>query len=48
MSCDLNPSTKLGKAAAQVPAQNQIELSIEEQAALLVADGLAMSSYMPL
>ena len=47
VSCDLNPSTKLGKAAAQVPAQNQIELSIEEQAALLVANGLAMSSYKP-
>jgi len=47
VSCDLNPSTKLGKAAAQIPAQNQIELSIEEQAALLVADGLAMSSYKP-
>ena len=47
VSCDLNPSTKLGKAAAQVPAENQIELSIEEQAALLVADGLAMSSYKP-
>ena len=47
VSCDLNPSTKLGKAAAQVPTQNQIELSIEEQAALLVADGLAMSSYKP-
>ena len=47
VSCDLNPSTKLGKAAAQIPAQNQIELSIEEQAALLVADGLAMSSHKP-
>ena len=47
VSCDLNPSTKLGKAAAQIPAQNQIELSIEEQASLLVADGLAMSSYKP-
>ena len=47
VSCDLNPSTKLGKAAAQVPAENQIELSIEEQAALLVADGLAMSSCKP-
>ena len=47
VSCDLNPSTKLGKAAAQVPAENQIELSIEEQAALLVADGLAMSSHKP-
>ena len=47
VSCDLNPSTKLGKAAAQIPAQNQIELSIEELAALLVADGLAMSSYKP-
>lgn len=47
VSCDLNPSTKLGKAAALIPPQNQIELSIEEQAALLVADGLAMSSYKP-
>jgi len=47
VSCDLNPSTKLGKACAELPAQNQIELSIEEQAALLVADGLAMSSGKP-
>jgi transketolase len=47
VSCDLNPSTKLGKACAELPAQNQVELSIEEQAALLVADGLAMSSSKP-
>jgi deoxyxylulose-5-phosphate synthase len=47
VSCDLNPSTKLGKACAELPAQNQIELSIEEQTALLVADGLAMSSAKP-
>ena len=47
VSCDLNPSTKLGKACANIPAQNQIELSIEEQAALLIADGLAMSSDRP-
>ena len=47
VSCDLNPSTKLGKAAALIPSQNQIELSIEEQVALLLADGLAMSSYKP-
>jgi transketolase C-terminal domain/subunit len=47
VSCDLNPSTKLGKACATIPAQNQIELSIEEQAALLIADGLAMSSDRP-
>ena len=47
VSCDLNPSTKLGKACANIPAQNQIELSIEEQVALLVANGLAMSSDKP-
>ena len=47
VSCDLNPSTKLGKAAALIPNKNQIELSIEEQAALLFADGLAMSSNKP-
>ncbi len=47
VSCDLNPSTKLGKACAELSAKNQIELSIEEQVALLVADGLAMSSNRP-
>ncbi|HYE87824.1 MAG TPA: hypothetical protein VEA16_15785 [Vicinamibacterales bacterium] len=41
VSCDLNPSTKLGKAAALVPKAHQIEMSIQEQAATLVNDGLA-------
>lgn len=41
VSCDLNPSTKLGKAAALVPKTHQIEMSIQEQAATLVNDGLA-------
>lgn len=41
VSCDLNPSTKLGKAAALVPKAHQIEMSIQEQAATLVTDGLS-------
>jgi len=41
VSCDLNPSTKLGKAAALVPKTHRIEMSIQEQAATLVNDGLA-------
>ncbi len=45
VSCDLNPSTKLGKAAALVPATHRFELSIEEQAAALVADGLAFTGH---
>ncbi len=47
VSCDLDPSTKLGKARTFLPAENQFEMSIEEQAAALIADGLAMSSYKP-
>jgi transketolase N-terminal domain/subunit/transketolase C-terminal domain/subunit len=47
VSCDLNPSTKLGKAAALVPSTHRFELSIEEQAASLVADGLAFTSREP-
>ncbi len=47
VSCDLNPSTKLGKAAAAVPSNHRIELSIEEQAAALVTDGLAFTSHDP-
>ena len=41
VSCDLNPSTKLGKAAALVPAGHSFEMSIQEQAATLMVDGLA-------
>ena len=47
VSCDLDPSTKLGKAAALVPKTHRFEMSIEEQAASLLADGLAFSSREP-
>ncbi len=47
VSCDLNPSTKLGKAASLVPATHQFEMSIEEQAAALMADGLSFTTRGP-
>jgi len=47
VSCDLNPSTKIGKAAGFVPAGHAFEMSIQEQAAVLMADGLAFSSREP-
>lgn len=47
VSCDLNPSTKLGKAAALVPAGHSIEMSIQEQAATLMTDGLSMAGHDP-
>jgi transketolase len=47
VSCDLDPSTKLGKATALVPKSHHFEMSIEEQAASLMADGLAYSSRKP-
>ncbi len=47
VSCDLNPSTKIGKAAACVPASHSFEMSIQEQAAALMADGLSFSSRAP-
>jgi deoxyxylulose-5-phosphate synthase len=47
VSCDLNPSTKLGKAAAQVPPGHSIELSIQEQVATLITDGLSYVSERP-
>jgi transketolase C-terminal domain/subunit len=47
VSCDLNPSTKLGKAAALVAPNQRFELSIEEQAGSLVADGLAFTTHEP-
>ncbi|RMD84542.1 MAG: hypothetical protein D6820_00960 [Lentisphaerae bacterium] len=43
VSCDLDPSTKLDKAKKHLAADHKFELSIEEQAAGLLADGLAMS-----
>ncbi len=47
VSCDLDPSTKLGKAASRVPRDHRFEMSIEEQAAALMANGLAFSSREP-
>jgi transketolase len=47
VSCDLNPSTKIGKAASLVPAGHAFEMSIQEQAASLMANGLAFSSRAP-
>ena len=47
VSCDLNPSTKLGKAAGLVPATHRFEMSIEEQASTLMADGLSMTGNDP-
>ena len=44
VSCDLDPSTKLSKARGFIAADHQFEMSIEEQAASLLADGLGMSS----
>jgi transketolase len=47
VSCDLNPSTKLGKAAALVPANQSFEMSIQELAASLMADGLSLTGTGP-
>jgi transketolase N-terminal domain/subunit/transketolase C-terminal domain/subunit len=47
VSCDLDPSTKLGKARGFLKPDHQFEMSIEEQVAALMADGLAMSSTRP-
>jgi len=47
VSCDLNPSTKLGKAAALVPPGHTFEMSIQEQAATLMTDGLSLVTERP-
>jgi transketolase N-terminal domain/subunit/transketolase C-terminal domain/subunit len=47
VSCDLNPSTKLGKAASLVPAGHSFEMSIQEQAAALMNDGLSYAGAGP-
>lgn len=47
LSCDLDPSTKLDKAASLVAKGNHIELSIQEQIATLMANGIAMSGPDP-
>ena len=47
VDCDLAPSTKIDKARAVLDANHQFEMSIEEQASALMANGLAMSSHEP-
>jgi len=47
VSCDLDASTKLGSAKKLLPKDHTFEMSIEEQASALMANGLAMSSYRP-
>ena len=47
VSCDLDPSTKLAKARTFLRADHQFEMSIEEQAATLIANGLALSGPQP-
>lgn len=47
VSCDLDPSTKLGKAKGLVKPENKYEVSIEEQLATMLADGLAMTGNQP-
>jgi transketolase N-terminal domain/subunit len=46
-SCDLNPSTKLGKAASLVPAGQSLELSIQELTAALMVDGFSLMQDGP-
>ena len=47
VSADLNPSTRLEKAVKLLPAGHHFEMSIEEQAATLLTDGLSYSSRTP-
>jgi transketolase N-terminal domain/subunit/transketolase C-terminal domain/subunit len=47
VSCDLDVSTRLARAGALLPKGHRFEMSIEEQAAALMADGLAMSTRQP-
>jgi transketolase len=48
VSCDLDPSTKLAKAAGFIPAKNNYQMSIEEQVSALMANGISMASNEPL
>jgi transketolase N-terminal domain/subunit/transketolase C-terminal domain/subunit len=47
VSADLNPSTRLEKAVKLIPKEHCFEMSIEEQAATLLTDGLSFSSRQP-
>ncbi len=47
VDCDLAPSTKIDSARAALKPDHQFELSIEEQAAAIMANGLAVSTRDP-
>lgn len=47
LDCDLAPSTKVDKARKALAADHQFELSIEEQVAAIMGNGLAMSHNKP-
>jgi transketolase N-terminal domain/subunit/transketolase C-terminal domain/subunit len=47
VSCDLDASTRLAKARTFLAPNHQFEMSIEEQAAALIANGLATSTRGP-
>ncbi|HMO52498.1 MAG TPA: thiamine pyrophosphate-dependent enzyme [Kiritimatiellia bacterium] len=47
VSCDLDPSTKLDKAAALAGPGHHFEMSIQEQASALLANGIAMAGEGP-
>jgi len=47
VSCDLDPSTRLGKAAALLPSGHRFEMSIQEQAAALMTGGLGFCAPEP-
>ncbi len=47
VSCDLDPSTKLSKARGYLKSDHQFEMSIQEQASALIANGLAYGGNHP-
>lgn len=47
VSCDLDPSTKFAKAKALIADDHKFEVSIQEQVATLMTNGLACSSRKP-
>ncbi|MFH1759764.1 MAG: thiamine pyrophosphate-dependent enzyme [bacterium] len=47
VSCDLDASTKLGKARKFLKQDHQFEMSIEEQVSAIMVNGLAVSSREP-
>ena len=47
VSCDLDVSTKLLKACQHLDPKHRFEMSIEEQASALIANGLALNNTIP-